>query len=127
MVVRQGTRVLLVRRPSRGRWAGLWEFPHGPLESGEEPEQAVDRLARELVGLHSPRAAEMLTIRHGVTQLSDHAELFRGGAGRRRVPLRFLRRGCLAGAGRPGRISGECPAATAGESITTPGQQRRLF
>ena len=31
VVVRRGERVLLLQRPAEGRWASLWEFPHGPL------------------------------------------------------------------------------------------------
>ena len=34
VVVRRGPTVLLVQRPQGGRWAGLWEFPHGPLIDG---------------------------------------------------------------------------------------------
>src|SRR5206468_6793643 len=35
VVVRRGGSVLLAQRPDAGRWAGLWEFPHGPLTDGE--------------------------------------------------------------------------------------------
>src|SRR5207244_9568055 len=30
VVVRRGEELLLVQRPAAGRWANLWEFPHGP-------------------------------------------------------------------------------------------------
>jgi 8-oxo-dGTP pyrophosphatase MutT (NUDIX family) len=29
VVLRKAGQVLLVQRPGRGRWANLWEFPHG--------------------------------------------------------------------------------------------------
>jgi A/G-specific adenine glycosylase len=69
VVVRRGPKVLLVQRPAHaGRWAGLWEFPHGPLEDGEAQEQAAARLVATLTGLEARLGAELLTIRHGVTR-----------------------------------------------------------
>src|SRR5262249_25878468 len=35
VVPRRRERVLLLKRPDHGRWAGLWEFPHGPIRPGE--------------------------------------------------------------------------------------------
>jgi A/G-specific adenine glycosylase len=68
VVVRRGDRVLLVQRPETGRWAGLWEFPHGPLAEGETHEQAAGRLVGELTGLQARLGPELLTARHGVTR-----------------------------------------------------------
>jgi A/G-specific adenine glycosylase len=66
VVIRQGERVLIVQRPDDGRWAGLWEFPHGPLEEGETHASAVRRLARQLTGLRVRVGPELLTLRHSV-------------------------------------------------------------
>ncbi len=66
IVVRRGAEVLLVQRPSSGRWAGLWEFPHGPLVTGESHEAAASRLLHQLTGLHGKLGSELLTIRHGI-------------------------------------------------------------
>jgi A/G-specific adenine glycosylase len=60
VVIRRGPRVLLVQRPSRGRWANLWEFPHGPAKNPA-------RLALDLTGIKPGPAEELLTLRHGVT------------------------------------------------------------
>ena len=68
VVVRREGQVLLVKRPDTGRWAGLWEFPHGPLQKGEAHEDAVPRLLAELTGLQAERGPEILTVRHGVTR-----------------------------------------------------------
>jgi A/G-specific adenine glycosylase len=68
VVVRRGGRVLLARRPERGRWAGLWEFPHGPLRTKESFEAGAERLLPELTGLLAELGQELLTVRHSVTR-----------------------------------------------------------
>jgi 8-oxo-dGTP diphosphatase len=44
-VILEGGRVLLTQRKAGSHLAGLWEFPGGKVESGEDPR---DALAREL-------------------------------------------------------------------------------
>jgi A/G-specific adenine glycosylase len=68
VVVRRGDRVLLAQRPATGRWAGMWEFPHGALEEGETPAAAARRLGPALTGLEMELGAEVLTVRHGITR-----------------------------------------------------------
>jgi A/G-specific adenine glycosylase len=67
VVVRRGAEVLVVQRPAAGRWANLWEFPHGPLAADETHEAAARRLLAELTGVAADLGAELLTLRHGVT------------------------------------------------------------
>jgi A/G-specific adenine glycosylase len=67
VVVRRGRHVLLVQRPGEGRWAGLWEFPHGPLLPEETHEEAVPRVLSGLTGLRVRPGPELLTLRHSVT------------------------------------------------------------
>jgi 8-oxo-dGTP diphosphatase len=50
-VVRDGDRVLLVRRAPGGSEAGRWELPGGKLEPGEELVAAVAREVLEETGL----------------------------------------------------------------------------
>jgi A/G-specific adenine glycosylase len=68
IVVWRGPKVLLVQRPGGGRWAGLWEFPHGSLQDGESHEEAAARLLRDLTGLEAHLGPELLTLRHGITR-----------------------------------------------------------
>lgn len=48
-VVREGpgTPVLLTRRMAGAHLAGMWEFPGGKVEHGEDPERAVVRECKE--------------------------------------------------------------------------------
>lgn len=54
-MVRADGLILLQKRPEGRPMAGLWEFPGGKLEEGEDPEQALAReLAEELAMDVSP-------------------------------------------------------------------------
>jgi A/G-specific adenine glycosylase len=68
VVVRRGPQLLFVQRPAEGRWAGLWEFPHGPLLKDESHEAAASRVLQQLTGLQAKIGSELLTIRHSITR-----------------------------------------------------------
>ncbi len=68
LVIWRGPTVLLAQRPEKGRWAGLWEFPHTPLVESESHEEGAARLLRDLTGLQAHLGPELLTIRHGITR-----------------------------------------------------------
>jgi A/G-specific adenine glycosylase len=61
-------RVLLVQRPSVGRWANMWEFPHGPIHKKEGPDDALIRLIFELCGLGVEIQQEITVLKHAVTR-----------------------------------------------------------
>ena len=44
-------RVLIAQRPEGKAMAGLWEFPGGKVELGEQPEQTLIRELREELGI----------------------------------------------------------------------------
>lgn len=67
VVVRRGDRVLLAQRPAPGRWAGLWEFPRGPVQAGESSCEAAKRLLGAQ-GLTIVPGVELGQLRHGVTR-----------------------------------------------------------
>jgi A/G-specific adenine glycosylase len=68
VVLRRGNRVLLVQRPDKGRWAGMWEFPRSELMPAESHEVAALRILRDLVGIEADLADEFITVRHTVTK-----------------------------------------------------------
>ena len=50
-LVDRAGRVLVQRRPPGKALAGLWEFPGGKVEPGEDPESALHRELREELGI----------------------------------------------------------------------------
>lgn len=46
-IIKREKSVLLGLRPESGSLAGLWEFPGGKIEAGEQPEQALIRELKE--------------------------------------------------------------------------------
>ncbi len=78
VVIRRGSRVLLVQRPSNGRWAHMWEFPHDQVRPKEKPESAARRIARNGVGLHIQLGRKLLTLKHAVTRHRITLSCFEG-------------------------------------------------
>ncbi len=52
LIERDG-RLLACKRPPGGRQPGLWEFPGGTVESGEDPRHALRRELREELGIEA--------------------------------------------------------------------------
>src|SRR5262249_25637163 len=75
--VRRRGRVLLVQRPERARWGRLWEFPHAPLEAGEEHAAAARRILRDLTGIAADIGQQLVVIRHVVTRFRITLVCFR--------------------------------------------------
>lgn len=61
-------RIFIQKRPAKGVWANLWEFPGGRLESGETPEQALVREYCEETGFSIGRLQKIKVIRHSYTK-----------------------------------------------------------
>jgi A/G-specific adenine glycosylase len=66
VVVKRGGRILLVRRPDRGRWSNMWEFPHGEIQADEPVNEAAGRMLKELTGVSAIVGKEITTLHHGV-------------------------------------------------------------
>jgi A/G-specific adenine glycosylase len=68
IIVWKKNRVLLVLRPAAGQWAGLWEFPRGPIRTGESPKRAALRWLRKSTNIEGAVPRELTTLRHGITR-----------------------------------------------------------
>jgi A/G-specific adenine glycosylase len=67
IVLSKTGKLFIAQRPGTGRWANMWEFPHGVLQPGETHEQAARRLLGELTGMQGEIGKKLLKIKHAVT------------------------------------------------------------
>ncbi len=54
-------RVLVTQRPRGSHLAGMWEFPGGKVEDGEDPRAALQRELREEIGVDA-RVGDVLEV-----------------------------------------------------------------
>jgi A/G-specific adenine glycosylase len=66
-IVRRRGRVLIVRRPAHGRWAGLWELPRVTVDRGADSRACLRTHVRDSLGLKIELGREVLAVKHGVT------------------------------------------------------------
>lgn len=66
-IIRQNGLVLIARRPSKGLLGGLWEFPGGKLEAGENHADALVREIREELGVDVLPLEKFGVYRHAYT------------------------------------------------------------
>lgn len=66
-VIRREDRVLIARRPSSGLLGGMWEFPGGKLEDGEELGDGLRREIREELGVDVRVGTPLGIYRHAYT------------------------------------------------------------
>jgi 8-oxo-dGTP diphosphatase len=67
VIVAKNQHVLLAKRPAHKSLAGLWEFPGGKVEAGEQPYQALCRELDEEVGIQVQQAKPLLQFQHTYT------------------------------------------------------------
>ena len=70
LIVRRRGRILLLRRPEGGRWAGLWDFPRYEMDHDEEPalfRKLRDKL-RTQTGIDAIPETYQKRLKHGVTR-----------------------------------------------------------
>jgi A/G-specific adenine glycosylase len=67
VIVRLGSRVLMIQQPMHGLWGGLWEFPRRVCEPGETPEECACRAASEAAGLQVKVGCLVGKVKHAVT------------------------------------------------------------
>ncbi|OPZ08997.1 MAG: putative A/G-specific adenine glycosylase YfhQ [candidate division BRC1 bacterium ADurb.BinA364] len=76
-VIARGGRYLIGKRPQGGMLGGLWEFPGGKLEAGENPEQALRRELREEAGVEVRVGERLATVRHAYSHFAVTLHVFR--------------------------------------------------
>ena len=127
IVVRRGGAVLLAQRPPQGRWASMWEFPHGPLAPGEPADEAAGRLLPELTGLRARLGPELATVRHGVTRFRITLICFEAEYLSSEFRSSFYRAAAWL---TPRELSGRpvsSPQRRLAKLVADPGRPRRLF
>jgi len=82
-ILRHGSRFLAARRPEGGSMGGLWEFPGGKIEAGENPDTALRRELEEELGITVLEASEWRVHEHHYPDKSVrlhffHIHMFRG-------------------------------------------------
>jgi 8-oxo-dGTP diphosphatase len=63
-VIRRNGRTLIARRPDTAHQGGLWEFPGGKIETGEERLEGLRRELLEELGITVTSARPLIDIRH---------------------------------------------------------------
>jgi A/G-specific adenine glycosylase len=106
-VVRRGSALLVVRRPPRGLFGGLWAPPSAEVAPGEDPRRALAAAARHGQGLSLRVGEEVAACERILTHRALTLRAFRCEA-RRAIPesagLRFAAPGVLGALGVPAAV-----------------------
>jgi A/G-specific adenine glycosylase len=76
-IIRQDGRVLLAQRPAKGLLGGLWEFPGGKVQEGEDLPACLKREIREELGVKIRVGKEFGVYRHAYTHFRVTLHAFR--------------------------------------------------
>jgi A/G-specific adenine glycosylase len=127
VVVRRGAEVLFVQRPADGRWAGLWEFPHGPLLDNEPHEEAAFRLVHQLTGLYAKVGSGLVTFRHSITRYRITLTCFEAEHASGEFQSRFYVEGRWLSLADLAAYPVSSPQRRLARFLLSPSRQRRLF
>jgi len=83
IVLERRGRWLVQRRPPSGLLGGLWEFPGGKIEPGEDPGDAARRELREETRGTARRLSPAGIVRHAYSHFTVELHVFRGTVGSR--------------------------------------------
>ncbi len=75
--IREKGRYLLGKRPPNGLLGGLWEFPGGKIEPGEEPVTALRREVREELGIEADVGGLVASVKHAYTHFRITLNVYR--------------------------------------------------
>ncbi|MEH6564208.1 MAG: Nudix family hydrolase [Halopseudomonas sp.] len=70
-------RILIAKRPTNAHQGGLWEFPGGKLETGEERLQGLCRELKEELGIKVQAAHPLIDIRHDYVDKSVRLDVWK--------------------------------------------------
>lgn len=76
-VIYKKNQVLITRRKDDGLLGGLWEFPGGKIEPGEDARHACIRNIREQINLSVEIEADITRVKHAYTHFKIIADVFR--------------------------------------------------
>lgn len=76
VIFRKASEVLAFRRKAHDPGAGQWEFPGGKIETGESPEQALEREILEELGVSGKCLRALGSLVHDYPQRSIRLSLF---------------------------------------------------
>ncbi len=85
-------RWLVQRRPAGGLLGGLWEFPGGKIEPGEDPEHAARRELLEETRARVRGLADLGSVHHAYSHFTVELRVFQGRPGARRPATSSTRR-----------------------------------
>jgi A/G-specific adenine glycosylase len=75
-IVMKEERMLITRRAEKGLLGGLWEFPGGKIEKGEQASAACTREIREETSLNSEPVTRLTQVRHAYSHFKIIMEVF---------------------------------------------------
>ncbi len=75
-VMERNGKVFIQKRPPTGLMAGLWEFPGGKVENGEEIEIALRRELREELGVEVENLRPFMVVKHAYTRFKVELHCF---------------------------------------------------
>jgi A/G-specific adenine glycosylase len=75
-IVQKNGKILITRRQDSGLLGGLWEFPGGKINKGENPEQACQREIFEEVMINIEISNHLKQIKHAYTHFQIVMEIF---------------------------------------------------
>jgi A/G-specific adenine glycosylase len=127
VVITRGDHVLLVQRPSKGRWANMWEFPHGERQPGEDATSAAVRLAAELTGMQVELGPELMTLRHAITRYRVVLSCFEANCLGGEFRSEFYVQGLWLAPEELGSRPLSAPQRRLITALTKPGRQRRMY
>lgn len=91
-VIRKNGKIFIQKRRDGGLMAGLWEFPGGKVEQGEEPAEALHREIEEELGISVKNVKPFMRLEHTYTKYLVDLHCFLADYEKGRVALKAASR-----------------------------------